>query len=237
MIEEKFQDIIVKYIYIKKHVWFHPAMREEFQNHPLQGRVYRDIYNPKTGNHKVPVSGSDGIGFETLVGSNEASDYELVEINLDNILDFDIREEDLDLLNKWIESENSDIRQMYSPTAPLNKLKQALHNHNMDEADALARGTEALHNLWHINNLKYDIIVNLINYLSEADLDSYADPGNYLRHHPSHGLGVNIAQALRALDNYASDNKRVSEDLADLYVAVEALVTEIERKITTNQVD
>lgn len=234
MIEEKLESIEFKYLYTKRFVWAHPVMVEEYQGHPIQGRVYRDIFNPQTKNHKIILVGTEGLGLPTLVGSTDLSDFEFKEITLETILDFEIKEEDLDLLNGWIESGNSDIKAMYQP---LNKLTQALHSHEEDEAEALARATESLLHLWNINSLKFDIVVNLINYLAEADLNSYSDVANHIRHHPTQGKGVNITQALRALDHYNSDDRRSGEDLSDLYVAIEAMVVELERKIENNLID
>lgn len=230
---EEYKDIILKYIYVKKFAWFHPIMREEFQGHLFEGRVYRDIFNPKTGNHKIPINGTSGLGFDSLVGLNEASEYEMVEITINNVLELSLVEEDIDQINKWSASDNADIKQMY---APLRSLTQALHNHNQDEAEALAIGSEALLNLWHVNSLKFEIMVDIINYLADADLDSYSDVANHIRHHPTQGRGVNITQALRALDSYNSD-RRTGEDISDLYVAIEACITEYERKIENNLID
>lgn len=239
MIQENFQDIQIKYLYIGRFTWYHPAIREEFQNHPHQGRVYRAIFNPLTKNYKMLIPGADGLGFEGLVASNEAHDYEMFEINLDTILDHDIQEQDLDQMNKWLSDNNADIqRDYYQPTDQgLHKLKEALHNQGRDEAEALAIGTEVLMQLWHTNPDKYEVVVNLMQFLTDADLDSYADPGHYVRLHPVSGKGVNIVQALRAIDKYNCDDRRFNEDLADLYVAIEALIVEAERKISNGLID
>lgn len=238
MIQEDFKDISIKYLYVNKFIWQSPIEREQFQGQPLKHRVYRDIFNPLTGNHKLLIPGMDGgIGFDKLKDTNEAADFELVEITDTNILDFDIKEEDLDLLIQWSESKNEDIRKNFYQDEGLNKLRSALHNHVQDEAEALAHGTQALMELWQVNPDKFNVMVSVMQFLTEADLDSYMDAANYIRLHPVSGKGVNVAQALRAIDSYNSDNRRTSENIEDLYIAIEALVVECERKYSLGLID
>lgn len=237
---EQFKDVTIKYIYVSKFDWLHPIEREQFLGHPLKGRVYRDIFNPQTGNHKILVPGLDGgLGFDNLKATNDLADFDLREITLDTILDFDIVEDDLDLMNQWIESGNKDIEQRYEPTIPqgLNRLREALHNQKQDEAEALARATESMMHLWVANPDKFSVMVNFINFLTDADLDSLSDPANYIRLHPTDGKGVNIAQALRAIDTYNGDNRRTNENMVDLYIAMEALTVECERRYVNDLLD
>lgn len=240
MIQEDFKDISIKYLYVNKFIWQSPIEREQFQGQPLKHRVYRDIFNPLTGNHKLLIPGMDGgIGFDKLKDTNEAADFDLKEITLDTVLDYDITENDLDLLNQWIESGNRDIEDSYRPipNEGLQKLKQALHSHNQDEAEALAMATDSMMNLWSANPEKFSVMVSIIQFLTDADLDSYEDIAHHIRLHPVSGKGVNVAQALRAIDNYNSDDRRTNEDVSDLYMAIEALVTEAERKFTNDLID
>ena len=80
-------------------------------------------------------------------------------------------------------------------------------------------------------------MVYLINYLIEEDLDGYNDIAGWMRQHPTKGLSLNISKALQALDRYAGDDRRTNEDMGDLYRAVEAVVTELERKISNDLID
>jgi hypothetical protein len=243
-IEERFTDLEIKFLFTKHFIWHNTLDREIFQGLPAIGRVYRDLYNPKSGNHKLKMPGViinehgialEGLAIKDLNESGHDYDCEFVEITLGNILDLDILEADLDLLNVWMSTGNKDLEQLYEEEPqPLNKLKKALHNHNQEEAEALAMGTNAIMNLWSANPLKFDIVMGLIEYLTEADFESYEDIANHIRHHPTSGKGVNISQALRALDRYNSDNRRVGEDIADLFIAAEAIITEMERKIGNN---
>lgn len=248
-LQEEFKDIEVKYLYTKRFVWHSTMDREIFQGFPLKGRVYRDLYNPKTQNHKLKIEGIviseegmqlNGLAIKALQESGSDYDCDFVEVTLDTILDLDILEEDLDSINKWIESGNTDLEKLYEP-APMNeglkKLKKALHDQSQDEAEALAMGTQTIMNLWLANPDKFNVIMGLIEFLTESDLNSLSDPAFYIRLHPVDGKGVNITQALRAIDIYNSDDRRRNQDIRDLYAAMEALTTELERKFVNNLID
>lgn len=230
MIQERDSDVEVKHIYIKKFKYNNPEIAESMCGHPISNRVYKSIFNINTKHHRLLLPDGVVMGFDVLNGSNPDAEYDLIEITLDNILDFDIQETDLDLMLKEDQSPTFEI-------IGLEKLQEALNQQGMDEVDFSQRASEAVLGLFHANPLKAEILVDLANYLSDADLDSYEDIANHIRHHPTSGKGLNIAQALRALDSYNDDSRRTGEDMEDLFVALEAIVTEMERKIENGLID
>lgn len=222
MIQERDSDVEVKHIYIKKFKYNNPEIAESMCGHPISNRVYKSIFNINTKHHRLLLPDGVIMGFDVLNGSNPDAEYDLIEITLDNILDFDIQETDLDLMLKEDQSPTFEI-------IGFEKLQEALNQQGMDEVDFSQRASEAVLGLFHANPLKAEILVDLANYLSDADLDSYSDPSNHLRFHPKYGAGVSLAKALQALDRYTCENRRISENIGDLFETMEACVTEIER--------
>lgn len=220
----------VKYLYIKSFSWLHPLLREEYSGHPMQGRVYKDLYNSQTKNHKmVLIEGAPLLGFDKMKDSSDTFEYEFAEITLDTILDFDIKEEDLDLMVKWM-----------NPSSPpakaepgIQNILEALNEQQHNEAEALARGSEILMELYHTNTMKYNVMVEIMEYLVDSEIDQYRDITSWMRYHPTKGLPLNIATALQALDRYNDDT---DEDPDDLYEALSAIVIELERRMDEDNV-
>lgn len=233
IIKEQLTDIEIKYLFIRKWVWSDSMMIEEFQGHPRTGRVYRAIFNDKTGNYKVLIG-------ETFLAFNkEDLTEDLVEITLNNLLDFQFHEEDLDLLNSWIESDNKDIKAEYEPPIQqgLTKLRKAMDNQEQEEANAAGRAVDALMELYMTNTLQFEILLELATILVSENVNSMSDPAYGMTIHKTRGLGINIARSVRALGKYASDDRRTNERVEDLYDAIVGVVTELERKISNNLID
>lgn len=223
---------MTKYLYTVKFNWTVPSLQREFGDEPKKGRVYRANYNPHDISPYLLITNSTPIGFESLSSTNEVADFEFKELTAENILDFDIVEEDLELMNKWFESKGEDVftEEKFIPEG-LTKLKEALHSHTQDESEALAYGTQTIMNLWVANPDKFNVMMDFIEYLTQADLNSYSEPSTYLRLHEKYGLGINVSKALEALNRYAGDDRRTNEDMDDLHRAMEAITVELERTI------
>src|SRR5690606_4265154 len=151
-------------------------------------------------------------------------DGDVIELTRQNILDCEIREEDLDQMIKWMTPEQTIRQGMLS-------LKEAVNQQRREEIDAADRASKALMGLWILNDLKFEIVLEFVRRIIQGEVESVEDPASYLETHKNYGLGVNIAKALRALDRYAGDSRRTNENVEDLYEAMTACVTEVERKM------
>lgn len=245
VLTEELQNILFKYYFINKFEWATLSDVDRFQSHPLPGRVYRGLYNTQTKLTKLVLTdppSPTGIGFESLSNSDPEKGYvcEIQELTLDNILDFKIDESDLDNIIKWQTSENKDLKNTFEPNPiqhGLLRLKAAMNKQEQEELSAMDRASNAMLELWQANSLKFDIMINFIEFIINKDYESYNDAANYLTHHPVNGKGINIANALRHLDNYVNDDRRVNEDINDLMESMNSCVVEIERKIDNNLID
>lgn len=219
MIQERQSDTKIKYIYVKKFSYHIPDVAESFAGHPHSGKIYRSIFNIHTGHHRLLLPHPVVLGFNELVGISDMADFELIEITLDNILDFDLTEENLDVFLK----PDTDI--IFEPQQ---MIQNAMAQHEQEETDFAHRASGTIMDLWSINPMKAEILLSIAHCLTEVEMTSHEDPANNLRY-TSRGLGVNIAEALRSINRYSCDNKKINEDTSDLMVAIESLVVEIER--------
>lgn len=219
MIKERESDIQIKYILVKKFSYLHPDIAEAFAGNPIQGKVYRSVYNINTKHHRLLLPDGVVMGFNVLIGESSDAVFELIEITKDNILDFNLSEEDLDVFLL----PNTDIF-----FEPKQMIQNALSQRQDDEVDFANRASNTILNLWSINPDKAEILLTIAHCLTELELSSHEDAANSLRYSDK-GLGINIAEALRALTRYSSDDRKTNEDTADLMVALEAIVVEMER--------
>ena len=229
MISERKTDIELKYIFINKFDYRDPLESESFNAHPRVGHIYHSAFNVHTKHHRLILPDGVLMGFNSLKGDSGSAEFDMVEITLNNILDFNIKEEDLEV---FLRPDDFGHHQPMIIIEGLKQLQEAMVRTEDEEVGFAHVASESIMDLWRANPVKAEILVTLADYLTETDLDSYSDPGGYLRLHPTKGMAVNIVQALRALDTYASDDVRISEDESDLLIALEAIVTEYERLIT-----
>ena len=216
----------MKYLYIKKWDWGHIKPAVELDGHPREGRVYRATYNENSGVYEIYIFKDSTI---TLF-KRDIPDGDVIELTRQNILDCEIREEDLDQMIKWMTPEQTIRQGMLS-------LKEAVNQQRREEIDAADRASKALMGLWILNDLKFEIVLEFVRRIIQGEVESVEDPASYLETHKNYGLGVNIAKALRALDRYAGDSRRTNENVEDLYEAMTACVTEVERKMVNGLID
>lgn len=221
MIAEQKSDTEIRYVYIKKFSYYHPEVAESFSGHPRTGGIYRSLYHLHTKHHRLLLPDGIVLGFNQLVGNSGDAEFDLAEITKDNILDFNLSEEDLDVFLL----PNNDI--FFEPSM---KVHEAIVRQEEIESDFAHRASEIIMGLWSINSIKAELLLDIAHCLTELEMTSHEDAANYLRLHPTKGMALNIGEALRALDRYAGDDRKSNEDTADLMVAIESCVTELERK-------
>lgn len=228
MIQERSTDVQIKYLLIKKFTYHDPQEAEAMCGHPIVGRIYRSVFNINTKHHRLLLPESVVMGFNQLEGTSEGASFELVEITTDNILDYNIVEEDFEVFHK----SNDDIFTSPIEILGIEALKEKIQESMEDEIDFSQRASHAVLSLYQANPAKAEILIELAEYLNEQDLNAVSDITNWMRYHPSKGSFVNIAKALKALDKYSGEDKRTNEDDNDLFKALEAIVVELERIYT-----
>jgi len=205
------------FVYIKKFEFLDPYLQAQTDGHPLAGRVYRSVYNENTTHYRIDLPTFMPMSFNKLTGMNEQADFEIVPITPENILDFDIREEDLDLMLKDEVVPSTEIDTVLT-------ILQEYANESVKDADDFSdRASKAVLNLWHLNSRKAEILVRIAEMLGEHEIESQHDISYWLRFTDG-GMAFNIGEALRELDYYADE-----EDGESLYEAIKHICTELER--------
>jgi len=112
----------IKYFFITEFQWKLPFIAEKFGGHPFEGRVYRGEYNDRTKVLRLFIDGMNkGVDFDTMIakGPSDPWNGQIDHLTTANAAQFNILEEDLVTLEKWIDTDNADLFQpVYIPYPP-----------------------------------------------------------------------------------------------------------------------
>jgi hypothetical protein len=245
-IKNKAEDLAIKYLFIKKWSYTNFIIKENYQGHPFEGRVYRSIYNTKTKSYSLVLfedsvhnmDDSSGLIVEDINSDNEENGYlsEVKIISKSNLLELQLDEEDLDKIINWQETNNSDLFTEMNPIPQeiLVRLEQALtapsgDQHLMDEA---------LHTASELINVNYDFfdvwieLGQLLVEQSIADHDSQA----VVLSESEGGMSLNIGDVYKALKVYTSDDRKTNLDRSSVHEAMIGLARELVRR-NLNELD
>jgi hypothetical protein len=247
MIDLKEHDFV--YLYVKSFKWSDLERSDDIGGHPAPGKVYRAIRNKNNKTYGLLLeSPPTKILLETLESTDDTRGYtsSIVEVTAKNIIDLQPREEDLIQINKWIESDNRDVKESLTredvELMPVIALIQGAME-QIDEQKAIAgEGAELLLHLHNLNSYHFSIVMELVEELIEANIMEV--DGENLTSYPttnlskgSAGMGFNVGKVYENLEYYvdgeatynaheARDN-RFAQYLLDAMVA---LVKEKERR-------
>jgi hypothetical protein len=234
MIKEEIDQLEFKYLFIKKWVWNDTMVKEDMNGHPITNRVYRAVYNKQTQNTKLLIEPDIALVFEQA----DQVDKDLVELTSTNLIHQNVSEEDLDHLIYWLTNKDSEMQAYLGkneqPFNPLQIISMAMQQHDQEEVEAANRALNAMRNLWLVNNIQFETVVALAEALTEYSVEREEDKTSFLLL-GKNGSMVNIREALLALQRYSSDDRRTNGDEADVFEAVIALITELERKVLNDE--
>lgn len=225
MIPELQKDVEIKYILIRSFKYYNPEEAEVFNGHPHIGRVYRSVFNLHTKHHRLLLPNNIVMGFNLLTGDNGSAAFDLVEITIDNILDLDIQEEDLEIFLH----PNDDIFQPQIMIEGLGDLQNQLEQSLKDEADFSSRASEVVLDLYQVNPIKAEVLLQFASLFLDSEMESHQDAAYDLRMSRD-GMSLNIGEALRSLDTYSGGDRRSNLDINDLLDAMVSIGTELERQ-------
>jgi hypothetical protein len=234
-----------KYLYINSFKWLSLEESYGINGHPASGRVYRAEFNHNDKSYGIVVEEKrTKLLLDTLQSAGEPRGYtcDVVEISLDNILNLDIKLEDLKQINAWIESGNQDIveeqndpvldKQLIPIMSFVNRsIEQAIEDRNQ-AADSL----ELLMALNQVNSIHFEIVSDLIETLiemnsTEIDDVSLTTPPTASLAKSLNGMGWNIGKVYEALERYSGPDRRSNEYPEDLTEAMVNIVKELERRV------
>lgn len=219
-------------LYVKDFKWTDQYLTEQFAGHLRLKRVYRAIYNKPTESYRVIYlydRSSQAINLPSLVKKTEEMNYtsDIIEITSNNIVDYEICEEDLDQIIKW--GDHKDLNKIISEKRvtspePPNILQELF---NLAKDDDMREYTERSKALFQINPILHDTMLDVIEHL-RRHTDTSIEVFN-LSMDDNFGPGINIGKAYDALGRYTSEDKRTNFDPEDLLVAIENILVEYTR--------
>lgn len=224
----------ILYLYVKKFKWLNPINHEGFGGHPKEGRVYRAVKNTDTNSYRLIYGKIGNIGqgimFQSLEDDSDGYTADMVPITKSNILDFNIEEEDLDLLAVWVETNDEDIRQIFEPPLlppPRPSFSTPLPSSSSPEIEALTEFTECVLELRDIDVFSFDTVHDLIHKLTEPPNESIEVLN--IRMNEAFGGGANMVKVFELLARYVGDDRRTNKDPQDLLEAMKFLTYEVNR--------
>lgn len=234
------------YLYVKDFQWTIPINKESNVGHPKSGRVYRGIINTDTESYRLMYRVGDAIQgtlLPQLDSQDEANGYlsDIREITINNILDFDILEEDLTELLRWLETDNKELKdkikgffdkQQPNPSFSLPPFLTKKSMPEMVVEILRSRDPELASIVSTVNELRvsdphiFDAVGAFINHLlshpeAETSIDS-----RWIRFDKNLGAGANLSAALSKLSVYGSNNRRTGFSEHDLVGAIRDLLLE-----------
>ena len=220
-------------LYVKDFKWLDQYTAEHFGGHLKNKRVYRAIYNKDIDSYRVlyTIEGRhNAVNLPSLITKSGAMyTSNIVLIDKQNIVDFDISEEDLDQIIKWDDHKDLkkiiDERRVVSQDQQEPEFIQELFK--MVKQDELKEYMERSRELFQINPIMHDVLLDVITYLT-GHTDMSIESLN-LTMDDNFGPGINIGKTYEALGRYTSENKRVNFNPDDLLDGMEGLLTEYTR--------
>jgi hypothetical protein len=244
IIQSDIKDFEVKYVFIKSFEWNSAEDRVRFNGHPHQSEVYRMIHHNQSKTDSIIISVNnqvDALTFDKLVDKEPDKVYtsEILEITLENILDFDLSTKELDKLLEWMDSKNEDLLRKLNPNHNQNLLPQpiitALAESMIDkfqeDTEDMNHAQMVMGDLLSLNSHQFYIILEIVQALIDYNLGD-EDPSKFLLMGDK-GLAINMADAMRSLAQYSSGPK-MGEEREQLLGAVLAIATELERRDLLN---
>lgn len=221
-------------VFVEHFQWEDPLDNEKFAGHPKAGRVYRIGYNSDTNSYRIFYKEKDGknigIYLPVLTDCNAYS-AKIYEITKKSVLDFDIKEEDIEMMGNWLITNNADLMMSLGFTPKQQLLPTTIFKVDvMNQEESLskefiesAKLTQSLYPM--LFEALHEVMSSLDNYDVGQSLD-----GISLSFSEKHGAGHNIGKALEALSYYVSDDPRASLDREDLIAAIINLLNELARR-------
>lgn len=225
---------MIKYLYVEYFKWSVASLDNDVflevrEEYTLKSKdVYKATMRNEDGAYFIRLNDRDSIILHKL--ESEGNDYPYIskirEITKDNLLHLPLTEENIDKLINLMEPN--------LPEKIYKSINSAIENMRDEKKDYLSKASMMLDQLFDINTIHADIVHQLIIRLIDYNLDKVEDPASRLELDKDRGLSVNIAQALRVLSIYSSTDRKINENIDDLFNSILPTIREVERRIINN---
>jgi len=250
--------------YVKKWNYLQEDIKTRLAGEPKEGSIYRIIYEDK-----APTSDSlyqIYIGKDTnpakmdtvFLGADlkgayyDRWEFEIELINKDNYLEFEYRPDELPLLKKWLDSNNSDLIDLMTKSpVPVDISQEQLAEPSIETDNTVSRALKevisreieydkSMHKLQRGLNIIMErdldiavVLSELIHYIATTYKDKYEDAGNgnmsrdFLISTPTpHATCFN---ALKYIQRYTTTGFAKSGKIVDVHKAIHYLLFELQR--------
>lgn len=224
----------IKYFYVKSFKWNVPMGVEMFDGNPKKGKVYRGWQNANTEGYRLIFKTLNAIVLEQLYSDGSSLSYtsDIAEITMKNVLDLPLTEKDLDLLNMWMDSGNTDLMPAEPPVLDIsNMISKAL-----DKKSELEILLDTLHNdieeLADMDTLMLYQVSKIVSYALSEIHALRVGPFDYdwLNMDKQHGMGANVSSALKSLYSYMGSK----ENEETIMSSIHDLLVEMKRREHNN---
>jgi len=214
------------FLFIEKFKWTNLEHTVIYEGHPKEGRVYKSFYNQNDNTYTIGLTENRAVMIQELNADSSDFSYssKIHTLTKENLLDFNIEDEDLDKIINWMEPQEQ----------PINNLVIAMQRQEIDEKQFLQNFINKVSQLYNINTIQAEVLMDVVEALYDNNLYQVNDTVSRLELDRDRGLSVNICRAFRALDNYSGEDRRTSEDYEDLMTAIVSTVREAERRIVND---
>lgn len=221
-------------------------MASEFHHgHLRDGRVYRCLHNLDAKSYLVNYDPHNCILTDSLLTTEldgSAFTCELIQLTKNNILEFPIKEDDLDMIIKMEAGGHKDIMAMHMgdaaimdgsslpPRQIVEGIMRNFHSQEREDLDYVSTIASKLAHLIRMNCMQVDALNDVIDGLLAA---TETEPQTFTEalSRTNSGSGYNIGRALEHLQIYTGNDKRLSYDYNDLTMAIMYLIEEQVRRI------
>jgi hypothetical protein len=211
---------VKKFIYVKEWKWLDPIGAQMHGGKPETGRVYATEYDVRTGNRML----LGNILLDRMVVTDEISRvfaYEIVELSPQNIIELNVKEEDLDMIIKVGQKPVEDTLKQ--------KIKSELARIDNDKNDKLNNVVKALNNMIMTNTTAFELMEELVELMNDWDMETHSSPALSLAL-STDGKGINIQQTMIEVEKYMKPVKQGGDDRKQILNAIVFLFTELQRR-------
>jgi hypothetical protein len=212
------------YAYVKDFKWHNNLDNEQFHGHPMKGHIYRLMHNKDTKSYRLFYDSVNGgmiaIMLPSLTDVEDGYRAKLVPISKKNIVSLDLSEDNLEVLVKWLENDNKDLKKFMGFGEEKNKLVR-ISSKEKEVADFVMSASE----MYQREPVVFEALQDLLVFITErGDEDSMESID--LSFSKEHGAGINISKSFNLLARYIGEDKRKSFMSEDLLEAIYTLLNE-----------
>ncbi len=211
----------VVYLYVREFAYKDKRYEEMMGGHPKTGRIYRALYDKDTNMYRVILEEEDksehglaGLMLQNLTSEDPRWSADIVVMDDESMIQYDIVSDDFIKLAKWRDEENHDIDYL--------RLDQGVASIESDPETGMTTVVfsedeemeeDVTEHLANLSEVDYELakavnktVEGIMHYLAAVTPDN-PDFTILASNHRIHGRGVNVGLAIEALSDYLNQEQ------------------------------